>query len=365
MIVGVPREIKEGENRVALNPAGAHILTGSGHRVLVEAGAGEQSGISDAEYRAGGAEVLRDVSRLWDLADMIVKVKEPLPAEFGYFKPGQILFTYLHLASSKDVTKALLKGGVTAIGYETLETSDHQLPLLVPMSEVAGKLAAQSGAIHLQKHNGGRGVLLGGVPGVAPAEVVILGCGAVGLNAAKVAMGMGAHVTIMDIDHSRLKYLDDIVHGNAFTVFADPLSIAHAASYADLLIGAVLRPGARTPHLVTEAMVKAMKPGSVIVDVAIDQGGCVATSKPTTHAKPTYIKHEVVHYCVTNIPSAVPRTSTFALTNATISYVRSIADLGIEEAAGRDPAIARGLNTQDGKIIHPAVREAFPALGRK
>lgn len=363
MIIGVPKEIKDGENRVAITPAGTHTLILDGHTVLVQTGAGLGSGLQDEEYRQAGAELLSEAAELYARAEMILKVKEPQPNEYAWLKKEHILFTYLHLASSAELTQALLQIGLTAIGYETIQTPDGRLPLLTPMSEVAGKMAAQVGAWCLEKHQGGKGILLGGVPGVPPAHVVVIGCGVVGTNAAKIAAGMGAKVTVMDINHDRLKYLDDVLPGHVSTAYATPYAIAEAAVTADLLIGAVLIPGALAPKLVSEETVKAMSPYSVIVDVAIDQGGCVETIRPTSHSQPIYIQHEVLHYAVPNIPAAVPRTSTFALTNATLPYVRKIAGLGIEAALEQDASIYAGLNVRDGEIVHPAVKEAFLQWG--
>ncbi len=359
MIVAVPREIKDGEARVATNPAGVHALCEHGHSVLVEADAGEGSRIPDREFRQAGARVVRRPEDLYARADMILKVKEPLPAEYGCLRPGQILFTYLHLASSRALMRALVDSGVIALGYETVQTDDGALPLLVPMSEIAGKMSVQVGARLLEAECGGRGVLLGGVPGVPPADVVILGCGVVGTNAAKVALGMGAHVTILDIDHDRLKYLDDVLGGNVITVYANAYSIERAAKYADLLIGAVLVPGARSPQLVTRQTVRQMKSGAVIVDVAVDQGGCVATTRATSHSDPTYVVHEVTHYGVPNIPAAVPRSSTHALTNATLPWALEIADRGLSEAVRTNAALARGVNVARGRVVHSAVAKAF------
>ncbi len=359
MIVGVPREIKEGENRVAMTPAGVHALVRAGHQVLVEQSAGQASGLTDAEYETAGARIVPSSAEVLAEATLVVKVKEPQPSEFHLLRPDHILFTYLHLASSLEVTRALLTAGLTAVGYETIQLPDGRLPLLIPMSEVAGKRATQIGAWCLEAHQQGRGILLGGVPGVAPGEVVILGCGTVGTNAAKVAMGMGAQVTVLDVDHDRLRYLSDIMHGTLITVYADPYTIARACRYADLLIGAVLIPGERTPKLVTREMVQNMRPGSVIVDVSIDQGGCVATAHPTTNAQPIYLECGVVHYAVPNMPAAVPRTSTFALANATIPYILKLAALGVEQAAQQDPAIQAGINVQAGRIVHPGVAHAW------
>ncbi len=359
MIVGVPREIKDGESRVALTPAGADALVRAGHRVLVETAAGLGSGFSDQEYRQAGARIVREAARLWERSQLVVKVKEPLPEEYCFLRPELVLLTYLHLASSRGLTEALLRSGVTALGYETVQRADGSLPLLIPMSEVAGKLAPQIGAHCLEKAQGGRGVLISGVPGVPPAEVVIIGCGAVGVNAAKVALGMGASVTMLDINHDRLKYLDDILQDRVVTVYSNPYNIARSVAYADLLIGAVLIPGARAPHLVAEEMVKGMKPGAVIVDVSVDQGGCVETTRPTSHSDPTYVRHGIVHYAVPNMPGLVPRTSTFALTNATLPYILFLAERGLDAALAENAALAAGLNVRAGEITHPAVAQAF------
>ncbi len=362
MIIGVPTEIKEGEYRVAVTPAGAHALVADGHQVLVQQGAGDGSNISDEEYRRAGAELVSGAGEVFGRAEMVMKVKEPVSPEYELLNQGQILFTYLHLASSEELTKAMLEAEVIGVAYETVQRDDGHLPLLEPMSEVAGKMAAEVGAQCLQKHSGGRGVLMGGVTGVAPAEVVVIGCGTVGACAIKVAAGMGAHVSAFDINTQRLAYLDDI-HGAALTtLYSSPLAVAEATGQADVVIGAVLIPGARAPHVVTEDMIEAMRPGSVVVDVSIDQGGCVENIRPTSHAEPTYIEHGVVHYAVTNIPAAVPRTSTYALTNATLPYARKIGELGIVQAMEQDAALARGLNVADGEIKYPGVREAFPHL---
>lgn len=359
MIIGVPREIKDGDNRVSLTPAGADALVRAGHTVLVEQTAGVGSGFGDAEYAEAGASLVTEAADLWACAELVVKVKEPLPAEYQYLRSDLLLFTYLHLAGAPELTRALLDSGVTALAYETVQRPDGSLPLLIPMSEVAGKLATQIGARCLEKPSGGRGVLISGVPGVPPAEVVILGCGAVGVNAAKVALGMGASVTILDVNHERLKYLDDILQNRVVTVYSNAYNLARAVGYADLFIGAVLIPGARAPHLVTEAMVKRMKPGSVIVDVAVDQGGCVETTRPTSHSAPTYVLHDVVHYAVPNMPALVPRTSTFALSNATLPYIARLAAANLDQVLSADPELARGLNVREGKIVHPVVAEAF------
>jgi len=359
MIIGVPREIKDGERRVATSPAGVRAFCDHGHDVLVEAGAGEGSRLSDREFRNAGANIVQEASELYQRADMILKVKEPLPPEYDMLHRGQILFTYLHLASSRQLLDALRRSEIVALGYETVQKPSGELPLLVPMSEIAGKMSIQIGARLLEVECGGRGTLLGGVPGVPPAEVVIIGCGIVGTNAAKVAIGMGAHVTILDINHDRLKYLDDVLGGRGITVYANAYSVERAASYADLMIGAVLVPGAAAPKLVTRKMVKGMKSRAVIVDVAVDQGGCIETIKPTTYSDPTYILHEVVHYAVPNIPAAVPRSSTHALTNATLPWALEIADKGVSRAVSENASLEKGINIAGGEIVHPAVAEAF------
>jgi alanine dehydrogenase len=359
MIIGIPKEIKEGENRVAITPAGVHNLVTDGHTVLVEKNAGLGSGIANDEFIGGGARIVPSNKKIFSQADLIVKVKEPLESEWPLLREGQMLFTYLHLASSEKLTRMILKRGITCIAYETVQDKDSRLPLLVPMSEVAGRMSVQIAMRFLETDYQGRGVLLSGVPGVPPAEVVILGSGVVGLNAAKIAAGLGARVTLLDISHDRLKYVDDIMHGSVTTLFSTPYSIQKMLEYADVLIGAVLVAGAKAPVLVTEEMVSSMKPGSVIVDVSIDQGGCIETIRPTTHKDPIYTLHNVVHYAVPNIPAAVPRTSTYALTNATLPYIRTIASKGIRKAAVDDPALACGINCAKGVIVHPAVGEAF------
>lgn len=359
MIVGVPKEVKPGERRVALTPAGAAELVQAGHRVLIETGAGAGSGMHDEEYAAAGATIVPTPEDVFAEAEMILKVKEPVEQEFDLFRPGQILFTYLHLAAHPKVTEMLLERQVTGIAYETIQEPNGALPLLTPMSEVAGRMSVQVGAQFLEEIYGGRGVLLGGVPGVPPAEVVILGAGTVGTNAARIALGLGAHVTLMDKRIERLRYLEDVLRGNLMTVVANQQAIDRAVRYADLVIGAVLVPGARAPKLVTEEMVRGMKPGSVIVDVAVDQGGCVETvDRATTHDDPVYVKHGVIHYAVSNMPGAVPRTSTRALTNATLPYVVAIASKGLRRAMSDDPVLAKGLNVMAGQITHPAVAEA-------
>lgn len=355
MIIGVPKEIKNNENRVAITPAGVLSFVQAGHTVLIEKEAGVGSGFSDNDYTRAGAQIIERAEDVWAQADMVMKVKEPLPSEYGYFRPGLILFTYLHLAADPELTRALKESGVIAIAYETVQVG-RTLPLLTPMSEVAGRMAAQIGAQFLEKPYGGKGILLGGVPGVARGKVVIIGGGVVGTNAAKVAVGLGADVTIIDLNADRLRELDDIFGNQITTLMSNPMNIAEAVAEADLVIGAVLIPGARAPKLVTEDMVKAMKPGSVIVDVAIDQGGIVETSDHvTTHDNPTYVKHGVVHYAVANMPGAVPRTSTIALTNVTMPYALQIANKGVIQAITDNPALELGVNVANGEITYEAV----------
>jgi len=357
VIVGVPKEIKPGEQRVALTPAGTRVLVEQGHRVLVEHGAGTGSGLADDEYlKAGGTPV--SVDRVWPEAELVLKVKEPVAEEYPRLRPGQALFTYLHLAPAPDLTAALRKADVIAIAYETVQRADGSLPLLTPMSEVAGRLAVQEGAFYLSKAHGGRGILLSGVPGVPPGNVVILGAGTVGLNAAKVAVGLGADVSILDVSLERLRYIDDVFRGQIVTLFSNSYTIERVVERADLLIGGVLITGARAPVLVTEAMVARMKEGAVIVDVAVDQGGCIATSRPTTLLDPVYLVSGVVHYGVTNMPALVPRTSTFALTNATLPYVVDLASKGPEKAVRENVVLARGVNVWRGHIVHPAVAQS-------
>ncbi len=359
MIVGVPKEIKDNEYRVALTPGGVRQLVRHGHQVLVQASAGAGSGFSDDEYAAVGATILPTAKEVWEGAEMIMKVKEPRPEEYPYLREDLLLFTYLHLAAEPELTQELLQKKVAAVAYETVQLDNGVLPLLTPMSEVAGRMAVQVGAHYLEKAHGGRGKLLGGVPGVRPADVVIIGGGTVGTNAAKIALGMGAHVIIIDKNLDRLRYLADVLHGNLTTLASNELNIANAVERADLLVGAVLIPGARAPHLVTREMVLRMKPGSVIVDVAIDQGGCVETIHPTTHSNPVYEVDGVVHYGVTNMPGAVPRTSTYALSNATLPYALELADKGFAEAVKQNHVLARGVNTYRGVCTYPAVAEAF------
>jgi alanine dehydrogenase len=357
MVIGVAKEIKQDEYRVALTPAGARELRQHGHDVVVEEGAGVGSAFVDADYEAVGARIT-SVEDAWASADMVLKVKEPLPEEFGRLRDGQILFTYLHLAADERLTRALASSGAICIAYETVETDDRRLPLLAPMSEVAGRLAAQMGAWALERAQGGRGILLGGVPGVPPAKVVVLGGGIVGYNAALIAVGMQADVWVLDKSVERMRDLEMMLDGRITLAMSSRLQIEQAIRDADLVIGAVLIPGARAPKLVTRAMLADMKPGSVLVDVAIDQGGCFETSHPTTHSDPIYEVHGIVHYCVANMPGAVPVTSTHALTNMTLPYVEAIAKHGVREAIARDRALARGVNVLDGKITYEAVAEA-------
>lgn len=359
MIIGVPKEIKSNENRIALLPVGAEDFVEHGHTVLVEKSGGIGSGISDEEYVKAGASIIDTPEEIFEKADMIMKVKEPLAPEFGLLREGQVVFTYFHFAASEELTRAMMDAKIIAIAYETVQTADGQLPLLIPMSEVAGRMAIQQGAKYLEERMGGRGILLGGVPGVEPARVVILGGGIVGTNAAKMAAGLGANVMILDIDLERLRYLDDIMPANVSTVMSNSHNIRYAIAEADLLVGAVLIVGAKAPRLVTRDMLKLMKPRSVITDVSVDQGGCVETCKPTTHEEPTYVVDDVLHYCVANMPGAVPRTSTLALTNATFPYALEIVQKGYEEAVRTNPEIAAGVNCIDGKITHPGVAEAF------
>lgn len=358
MIIGVPKEIKNNESRVGLTPAGVHAFVDAGHTVLVETNAGSGSYFEDADYVEAGAKIAKSAAETWD-ADMVVKVKEPLSEEFSFFKENLILFTYLHLAPEIELTKALLEKNVVAIAYETIQAPDGSLPLLSPMSEVAGRMATQIGAEYLQKINGGKGILLSGVPGVSRGKVTIIGGGMAGTNAAKMAVGLGADVTILDLNPKRLRELDDLFGANVQTLMSSPLNIAQAVKESDLVVGAVLIPGAKAPKLVTEDMIKSMNPGSVIVDIAIDQGGVFETTdKVTTHDDPIYVKHEVVHYAVANMPGAVPRTSTIALTNATMNYGLQIANKGYREAAKQNPVLLGGFNTYEGHVTYKAVAEA-------
>jgi alanine dehydrogenase len=359
MIVGVPKEIKTDEYRVAMIPVGVEELTRAGHQVLIQSGAGQGSGIADEEYSIHGAEIVSSSQEIWKRADVVIKVKEPLPAEWPLMRSGQVVFTYFHFAADERLTQAVMKSGITAVAYETIKDSRGTLPLLTPMSEVAGRMSIQEGAKYLERPFEGRGILLGGVPGVLPANVTILGAGVVGANAAKVAAGLGANVTILDINLDRLRYLDDVMPPNVTTVFSDRHNILHSLDRADLLIGAVLIPGARAPYLVRREDLKRMTPRAVIIDVAIDQGGCIETSRPTTHSNPTYIVDDIVHYCVTNMPGAVGRTSTYALTNVTLPYVLQLAKKGVDRAVRENPALAQGVNIREGQVTNPAVAETF------
>lgn len=358
MIIGVPKEIKDNEYRVSMTPQGIHQLVLRGHTVLVETEAGAGSRFLDEDFEQAGARISR-AEDIWTQADMIVKVKEPLPLEYKYLRPDLLLFTYLHLAASEELTRVMLNSGVTGIAYETVELANGTLPLLTPMSEVAGRMSIQIGAHYLERHEGGRGKLLGGIPGVRPANVVIIGGGVVGTNAAQVALGMGASVTLMDINLDRLRYLSEILHGNFITWISNPLDITRAVRRADLVIGAVLVKGAKAPKLVTREMVSEMKPGSVIIDVAVDQGGCVETTHPTSHSDPIYLVDSVLHYGVPNMPGAVPRTSTHGLANATFPYIMKLANKGFVDAVRSDQALALGVNIFRKQITYPAVAEAF------
>ncbi|WP_261807816.1 alanine dehydrogenase [Paenibacillus sp. N3.4] len=358
--IGVPKEVKDNENRVALTPSGAGMLVHAGHMVWVESGAGVGSGFEDEEYVQEGAIMISDTAEVWAQCDMIMKVKEPLPEEYPYFRDGLILFTYLHLAAAGELTDQLIHNGVTGIAYETIQLANGSLPLLTPMSEVAGRMSVQIGAHYLEKFYGGRGILLGGVPGVPPADVIILGGGIVGTNAAKMALGLGANVVIIERSAERMRTLDDIFGGRLRTLMSNPSHIASAVQKADLLIGAVLVPGARAPRLVTETMVQGMKAGAVIVDVAVDQGGSIATiDRVTTHSHPTYVKHGVLHYAVANMPGAVPRTSTLALTNVTLPYALEIASKGLNQALNGNYPLQLGVNTHKGCVTHAAVADAL------
>jgi alanine dehydrogenase len=359
MVVGVPREIKADEYRVALLPVGAEELSGAGHTVLVESGAGLGSGIADTLYEAAGAKIVASAAEVWSRAELVVKVKEPLPSEWPMLRPGQVLFTYFHFAADEALTRAILQSGITAIAYETLRDSKGALPLLTPMSEVAGRMSIQEGAKYLERPQEGRGILLAGVPGVAPAEVVILGGGVVGSNASKVAAGLGASVRILDVNLDRLRYLDDIMPPNVTTLYSDRYTILESIERADLVIGAILIAGARAPRLVRKGDLARMKPGAVIVDVAIDQGGCVETSRPTTHRSPTYVVDGVVHYCVTNMPGAVGRTSTYALNNVTLPYTLQFANQGWREVATTSPGVSQGVNIVRGHVTNQAVADTF------
>lgn len=359
MIVGVPREIKQDEYRVAMLPVGVEELVHAGHRVLIQENAGMGSGISNEEYAEQGAEIVSSAEAIFEQAELIVKVKEPLPPEWPLLREGQVVFTYFHFAADEKLTRAVLDSGVSAVAYETLGDKQSGLPLLTPMSEVAGRMSIQEGAKYLERPNLGRGILLGGVTGVEPATVVVLGGGVVGTNAAKVAAGLGANVYVLDINLNRLRYIDDIMPPNVTTLFSDRHTIADTLARADLVIGAVLIPGALAPRLVTREHLKQMKAGAVIIDVAIDQGGCVETSRPTTHSNPTFVVEDVVHYCVTNMPGAVGRTSSYALCNVTLPYVLQIANKGLQQAATENPHIAQGVNMHGRKVTNQAVATTF------
>ncbi len=358
MIIGVPKEVKDHESRVGLVPSGALALVEAGHRVLVQTGAGQASSLPDSQYLEAGAEIVSNAAGVWSAADLVVKVKEPQEPEYLHLRPGLILFTYLHLAPLPELTDRLLAAKVNAVAYETIREEDNSLPLLTPMSEVAGRMSVQVGAQYLEAPNGGRGILLGGVPGVAPANVVILGGGVVGHNAAKIACGLGAHVTIIDRNLDRLRELDDIYNSQVVTLASSAWTIRQVLRDADLVIGAVLIPGAAAPKLVRREMIKLMKPGSVVVDVAIDQGGCFETSRATTHTDPTYFVDGVLHYCVSNMPAAVPHTSTFALTNATFPFLLQLANKGLEKACKHSQPIREGVNTYEGSVTYQAVAES-------
>jgi alanine dehydrogenase len=359
MIVGVPKEVKDRENRVSTTPAGVTELVTRGHHVLVERAAGVGSGFADAEYERSGAQLIEGHADVFARSDLIVKVKEPVPGEYGLLRPNQILFTYLHLAADEPLTRALMRNRVKSVAYETVQLANGSLPLLTPMSEVAGRMAVQVGAHYLERTQGGRGMLLGGVPGVPGADVVVIGGGVVGTNAAQIALGMGANVTIVDRNVDRLRQLDPLLHGRSHTLASNKQNIGEAVREADLVIGGVLIAGAKAPKLVTREMVASMRAGSVAVDVAIDQGGCIETAHPTSHSDPTYLVDGVIHYCVTNMPGAVPRTSTLALSNVTLPYALELADFGLERAAEADAALAKGVNVLNGVVTYEAVAEAF------
>jgi alanine dehydrogenase len=359
MIIGVPKEIKSQENRIALVPAGAQQFVEHGHKVLIETQAGVGSGFEDDDYREAGAEIVPTAEEVYSHAQMIMKVKEPIGPEYKHIREGQIVFTYFHFAASRELTEAMIKSRCVALAYETVQKKDRSLPLLIPMSEVAGRMAPQEGAKYLERTQGGRGVLLGGVPGTDPADVTVIGGGIVGTNAAKIAAGLGARVTILDTNLYRLRYLDDVMPKNITTMMSNPYTIRKATLKSDLIIGAVLIPGAKAPSLITREMLKDMKNGAVVVDVSVDQGGCIETCKPTTHDNPTYVIDGVVHYCVANMPGAVPVTSTIALTNATLPYALEIADRGYEDAIVYNEEIKWGLNILDGKVTYKGVAEAF------
>src|SRR6187402_3655113 len=359
MIIGVPKEIKNNENRVALTPAGVAEMKNNGHSVYVQATAGEGSGFADEEYTAAGAVILQTIEEVYNIAEMIIKVKEPIESEYALIRKDQLLFTYFHFASYEPLTKAMIKSEAVCLAYETVELPDRSLPLLIPMSEVAGRMAIQEGAKYLEKPEGGRGILLGGVPGVPPAKVLVLGGGIVGAQAAKMAAGLGAQVTIMDVSLPRLRQLDDIMPANVTTLMSNNYNIKKAILDTDLVIGAVLIPGAKAPHLIKRDMLKLMRPGTVLVDVAVDQGGCIETCTPTTHENPTFIIDDVVHYCVANMPGAVPYTSTLALTNATLPYAIRLANQGWKKACLESTELRNGLNVIHGEVVYKAVADAF------
>ncbi|MBK7009448.1 MAG: alanine dehydrogenase [Saprospiraceae bacterium] len=359
MIIGVPKEIKPSENRVALTPAGVMEFIKAGHTVFVQSTAGDGSGFSDAEYKKAGAKILPKIEDVYKKAQMIIKVKEPIAKEYKLIQKDQLLFTYFHFASYEPLTKAMIKSGAVCLAYETVESTDRSLPLLIPMSEVAGRMAIQEGAKYLEKPMGGRGILLGGVPGVAPAKVLVLGGGIVGTQAAKMAAGLGAKVTILDVSLKRLRYLADVMPANVTTMMSNEYTIRKLIKDHDLIVGAVLIPGAKAPNLITRDMLKEMRPGTVVVDVAVDQGGCIETCKPTTHEDPVYVVDGVLHYCVANMPGAVPYTSTIALTNATLPYALQLANKGWKKACEDNLELKLGLNVVNGKVVYKAVAEAF------
>jgi len=359
MKIGVPKEIKNNENRVALTPAGVAEMTKRGHQVYIQASAGEGSGFCDDVYRSAGAEILSDIQSVYKAGEMIMKVKEPIESEYGFVNKEHLLFTYFHFASYQPLTNAMIESKAVCLAYETVERADRSLPLLIPMSEVAGRMSIQQGAKYLEKPMKGRGILLGGVPGVKPAKVVVLGGGVVGTQAAKMAAGLGARVTILDINLTRLRELSDIMPSNVITMMSNHYNIIEEIKHADLIIGAVLIPGAKAPHLVTREMLKIMKPGTVIIDVAVDQGGCIETCRPTTHENPTYVIDDIVHYCVANMPGAVPYTSTLALTNATLPYALELANKGWKKACTDNDDLRKGLNIINGNVVYKGVAEAF------
>lgn len=361
MIIGIPREIKEKEDRVACTPGGVHMLVSQGHKVLIESGAGLGSGFDDDSYRVAGGEIVSDVDKLFERSEMILKVKEPLPPEFHRFHSGQILFTYLHLAANPEVAKMLCERGVTAFAYETVE-SGRRLPLLEPMSEIAGRMSVMVGSYYLSRPQGGKGVLLGGVPGVLPGKVMVLGGGTAGINASRMALGLGADVTVLEVDQERMRFIDIAMHSATHTLYSNEQNLMEVLPSVDLLIGAVLLPGARAPKLIRREMLRRMKPGSVLVDIAIDQGGCAETSRPTTHSNPVFVEEGVIHYCVANMPGAYARTATQALTNATMPYVLKLANLGVEQSCEQVKELATGLNIHRGEIVHPVVSASLLAM---